>query len=567
MEWEYTEIPKKLIEKTAKIWGVSSFLATLLLKKGFTQEQCVKDFLHPSFNNLENPFDFEMMEMVVKKIIDLKMRNEKIFIYGDYDVDGITAATFLVLVFRELDMNIDYYIPNRLEEGYGLNSLTIDYVHQKGGKLIITVDTGVNSSFDINYAKSLGIDIIVTDHHKTIKSEIDSSILYINPKLSSKYDFKYLAGAGVAFKVAQALFLTLNEDMEKLYKFLDIIMIGTVGDVVPMIGENRVLISKGLSVMKKTNVKGLLYLKRYLKLYEKDISTTDISYFVSPLINSLGRLGNSKLAAEFFIKTDDFEIYNIIEEMKNSNKQRRELERNIFNSATQIIQNEMKQEKNLKCIFLSSKKWHPGVIGVVASRLSMKYNIPVVMISLKNGVAKASCRSVKNINIFDILSSMKDRLVRFGGHDLAAGFIAKEEELPIIKSILIENINFYDFVPQENKTFLIDMKLNIDSITNDIINDLNRLAPFGVDNRHPYFLCEKVLILNKNFFGVDNRHFNGMIRKDKKTYMMIAFDLSSKLFDKKENTLYDIIYYPEIIISKGKKCYQLRLKDIKLSLI
>lgn len=567
MEWEYTEIPKKLIEKTAKIWGVSSFLATLLLKKGFTQEQCVKDFLHPSFNNLENPFDFEMMEMVVKKIIDLKMKGEKIFIYGDYDVDGITAATFLVLVFRELGMNVEYYIPNRLEEGYGLNGLTIDYIHQKGGKLIITVDTGVNSSFDINYAKSLGIDIIVTDHHKTIKSEIDSSILYINPKLSSKYDFKYLAGAGVAFKVAQALFLTLNEDMEKLYKFLDIIMIGTVGDVVPMIGENRVLISKGLSVMKKTNVKGLLYLKRYLKLYEKDISTTDISYFVSPLINSLGRLGNSKLAAEFFIKTDDFEIYNIIEEMKNSNKQRRELERNIFNNATQIIQNEMKQEKNLKCIFLSSKKWHPGVIGVVASRLSMKYNLPVVMISLKNGVAKASCRSVKNINIFDILSSMKDRLVRFGGHDLAAGFIAKEEELPIIKSILIKNINFYDFVPQQNKTFLIDMKLNIDSITNDIINDLNRLSPFGVDNRHPYFLCEKVLILNKKFFGVDNRHFNGMIRKDKKTYMMIAFDLSSKLFDKKENALYDIIYYPEMIISKGKKCYQLRLKDIKLSLI
>ncbi|MGL4905148.1 MAG: single-stranded-DNA-specific exonuclease RecJ, partial [Cetobacterium sp.] len=336
MHWEYKTVSENLVETKASQWNVSKFLATLLLKKGFLEKDDVDNFLNPSINKFRNPFDFEMMDSVVEKIVSAKNNNQKLFIYGDYDVDGITAAIFLVLAFREIGIDIDYYIPNRMDEGYGLDKTTIDFIHKNSGKLILTVDTGVNSFEDVEYARTLDIEVIVTDHHKSVKDDEEDNILFINPKLSDNYKFKSLAGAGVALKVAQAVYSHLNEDFSKLYQFMDIVMIGTVADVVPMFDENRIIISKGLETLKNTKIKGLVYLTKYLKLYNKDISTTDISYFVSPLINSLGRLGNSKLGADFFIKTDDFEIYNIIEEMKKANKQRRELERMIFDEANKM---------------------------------------------------------------------------------------------------------------------------------------------------------------------------------------------------------------------------------------
>lgn len=561
MIWECKSVSENLIETKASQWGVSKFLATLLLKKEFSNKEEVQDFLNPSLSMLRNPFDFEMMDSVVNKIISAKKKNEKLFVYGDYDVDGITAAVFLVLAFREIDIDIEYYIPNRMDDGYGLDKTTIDFIHKKQGKLIITVDTGINSYEDVLYAKSLGIDVIITDHHKSVKEEEDD-ILTINPKLSKKYDFKFLAGAGVAFKVAQAVYKSLNENISKMTQYMDVVMIGTVADVVPMFDENRIIISEGLKVLKNTKIKGLMYLMKYLKLFNKDISTTDISYFVSPLINSLGRLGNSKLGADFFIKTDDFEIYNIIEEMKKANKQRRELERTIFDEANNMISK--KNIKNLKYIFVASEKWHPGVIGVVASRLSVKYDLPVAMISLKDGLAKASCRSIPGVNIFNILKQIEDKLIRFGGHDLAAGFIADEKFLPSIDNFFSQEIDENLHYQKPVKTLEIDYKISIDNIDEHFINDIKHLGPFGLENKHPYFLDTLVKITNVKYFGIENRHFNGMLEKNSVSFPLVAFDLSSKLDLSNPNTLYDIVYYPEIMVNKGEEYYQFRLKDLRV---
>ena len=217
MHWEYKTVSENLIETKASQWNVSKFLATLLLKKGFLEKDEVDNFLNPSINKFRNPFDFEMMDSVVEKIVSAKNNEEKLFIYGDYDVDGITAAIFLVLAFREIGIDIDYYIPNRMDEGYGLDKKTIDYIHKNSGKLVITVDTGVNSYEDVEYARTLGIEVIVTDHHKSVKDEEEDNILFINPKLSDNYKFKFLAGAGVALKVAQGVYSYLNEDFSKLY--------------------------------------------------------------------------------------------------------------------------------------------------------------------------------------------------------------------------------------------------------------------------------------------------------------------------------------------------------------
>lgn len=562
MHWEYSSLPQTLIDTKAAQWKKNRLLTTLLLNRGFEDEKKADEFISPKISDFRDPFKFEKMEKVVDKILEKREKKEKVFIYGDYDVDGITAAVFLVLVFRNIGIEVDYYIPNRMEEGYGLDKKTIDFINTKNGKLVITVDTGVNSIEDVKYAESLGIDVIVTDHHKSIKEEEDDHLLLLNPKLSDTYEFKYLSGAGVALKVAQGIYQKLKIDIKALYQYMDIVMIGTVADVVPMTDENRIIIKQGLKALKKTKVKGLMYLLKYLKFQNKTINTTDVSYFISPLINSLGRIGISKMGADFFLKEDDFEIYNIIEEMKKSNKKRRELEKNIYDEANQEIAKI--GIKNLKCIFLSSEKWHPGVIGVVSSRLSVKYNIPVTLIAFKDGIGKASCRSVKGISVFNIFQKMSEKLVRFGGHDLAAGFIVKSENLEEVKNIFktsIENIK----IEKEKKSLKIDAEYSIENIDEDMFETMESISPYGLENPHPLFIDRDLSFENIKKFGIDERHFNGIIRKNGKNYHMVAFDLGHKINEiESKIQKFDIVYYPEKTLYRGEEIFQIRIKDIKI---
>ncbi|MDU1909877.1 single-stranded-DNA-specific exonuclease RecJ [Fusobacterium sp.] len=562
MHWEYSSLPQTLIDTKAAQWKKNKLLTTLLLNRGFEDGEKADEFISPKISDFRDPFKFEKMEKVVDKILEKREKKEKVFIYGDYDVDGITAAVFLVLIFRNIGIEVDYYIPNRMEEGYGLDKKTIDFINTKNGKLIITVDTGVNSIEDVKYAESLGIDVIVTDHHKSIKEEEDDHLLLLNPKLSDTYEFKYLSGAGVALKVAQGVYQKLKIDIKTLYQYMDIVMIGTVADVVPMIDENRIIIKQGLRALKKTKVKGLMYLLKYLKFQNKTINTTDVSYFISPLINSLGRIGVSKMGADFFLKEDDFEIYNIIEEMKKSNKKRRELEKNIYDEANQEIAKI--GVKNLKCIFLSSEKWHPGVIGVVSSRLSVKYNIPVTLVAFKDGIGKASCRSVKGISVFNIFQKMGKKLVRFGGHDLAAGFIVKAQNLEEVKSIFeasIENIK----IEKEKKSLKIDAEYSIENIDEDMFETMESISPYGLENPHPLFIDRELSFDSIKKFGVDERHFNGIIRKNGKNYYMVAFDLGHKINEMEAKIQkFDIVYYPEKTLYRGEEIFQIRIKDIKI---
>ncbi|MGL4732103.1 MAG: single-stranded-DNA-specific exonuclease RecJ, partial [Fusobacteriaceae bacterium] len=481
MEWEYCQ-KQNQAEDLAKKLDISNFLATLLLNRGFIDEDEIKKFISPQLSDFRDPFDFENMEAVIEKILEIKRKKSKIFIYGDYDVDGITSAVFLTKAFKELDIDVEYYIPNRMEEDYGLDKHNLKYMKSRGAELVITVDTSISSIEDIRYGRSIGIDVIITDHHKSAKEKEDDEVLYVNPKLSEKYSFKYLAGAGVALKVAQALYIKLGISMERLYKYLDIVMIGTVADVVPIVDENRIIVKEGLKRLKDTEVKGLVYMMKYLKFQHKTITTTDISYFIAPLINSLGRIGTSRIGAKFFMEENEVAIYDIIEEMKRSNKRRRELEKEIYDEAVSLV--EKKLTAPYKGIFLVSKKWHPGVIGIVSSRLSIKYRVPVVLISLRNGVGKASSRSVSGINIFNIFKDMSHLLTRFGGHDLAAGFIAEEYNLNKIRQFFmnaVENLN----ESNERKSLSIDMEFPVEKISEETIQDIEILSPYGIENGVP----------------------------------------------------------------------------------
>ena len=561
MIWKNNNIPENIVAEKADAWKTSKILTRLLLNKNLVEKKDVERFINPCLEQLRNPFDFERMEEAVEKIIKLREKKQRIYIYGDYDVDGITAASFLVLVMREIGIDTRYYIPSRMEENYGLDKKTIDFIDERDGKMVITVDTGANSIEDIRYAQSLGIEVIVTDHHKSTKEKSDEEYILINPKLSENYKFKYLSGAGVALKLAQGIYRKLKISEERLYKYLDIVMIGTVADVVPMIDENRVIISKGLQVLKETKVKGLVYLIRYLKFQNKNINTTDVSYFISPLINSLGRIGVSKIGADFFIEEDDFKIYNIIEEMKKTNKIRRKLEKKIYDEAIEILEKE-ENTKDMPYIFLTSKNWHPGVIGVVSSRLSIKFGVPVILVAIKNGVGKASCRSNNGVNIFNIFKKMEGKLVRFGGHDLAAGFIAETGKLKEIEEEFAKEIEELK-TTREEKVLEVDLELSIDEINEEILEDIKLLSPYGLENQQPLFMDRGVYIKNIEKFGVEDRHFNGIIEKNKKEYPFIAFNLSNEIEHKNMKEKFDIVYYPEKVNIKGKDRYSIKIKGIK----
>lgn len=544
-----------------KGYNSEKLLTTLLKNRGIQDFSKLHEFINPSVSSFRNPFLFENMEMVVLKLERAKQNRTRICIYGDYDVDGITGTAFLVKVFRQIGMDVVYYIPSREEEGYGLTKKNIDFLYEKRVRLVITVDTGYNSLEDIAYARAKGMEVIISDHHKTVREAGDEDILFLNPKLSQSYEFKFLSGAGVALKIAQAFYQKLNLDLDSLYQYLDIIMIGTIADVVPMVDENRIIIKNGLKVLQKTKVKGLAYLLKYLKFEDKNINTTDVSYYISPLINSLGRVGTSRMAADFFIKEDDFEIYNIIEEMKKLNKRRRELEKSIYDDAIRAI--EKAGKKRLSCIFLSSRRWHPGVIGVVSSRLSLKFQVPVVLIALEGKLGKASCRSIKNVSIYNVLEEVKEELVRYGGHDLAAGFTIEEEKIEKVKRYFMESFSKKTRNIEEKKKYNIDMELPLEVVGESLLQDIEKISPFGSENPHPLFLEKNLSFREIRKFGVDQRHFNGILVKEGKEYPAVGFDLGHRIhLDTYLAQSFDIVYYPEKVNLHGEKMIQIRIKDI-----
>ena len=557
MKWELKKYDIKYLTKKSSEFSKSKLITRLLLNRGIDTRKKVEKFLNMSENDLLDPFLFENMEKVVERIKVAKLKKEKIVIYGDYDVDGISGVAYLVIMLRKLGLNIDYYIPNRVHEGFGINRSTLNFLKRRDTKLFITVDISINSREEIMLLKKNGIDIIVTDHHRQTTICDEMEILTINPKISKSYPNKYLSGAGVAFKVACAIYERFGMSKKILYDYLDIVMIGTVADVVPMVNENRFIIKKGLNNIKKTKIKGLKYIINYLKINPKNITTSDIGFLIAPIFNALGRIDNSKIVVNFFIQEDDFKLISIIEEMKKANKIRRYLENEIYNEIEEKIQ----RLNRPKYIFMKSRSWHSGVVGVVCSRISIKYNIPVILVSIKNGYGKASCRSIEGINIFDMLKEISTKLERFGGHDLAAGFLVSEKYLFEVERYLRQRLVRKNREDVE-KILNVDSWLNIKSINKKKLCDINRLAPFGLDNPEPNFIDTEVEFIGISKFGINNRHFKGFAKKNDRVISVIGYNLGHKLKAKSENERkYRIIYTPIFKSVHSDLYIELRIKD------
>ena len=555
MKWKLKNYNSNYLISKSKEFQESKLITKLLLNRGITTPEKVEEFLNPSEKDLYSPFLFEEMREVVDRILRAKNNREKVVIYGDYDVDGISGTAYLVIILRKLGMDVDYYIPNRAHEGVGINKSLIRYLKKRNTKLFITVDITINDRNEIKLLRDNNIDVIITDHHRQIEDISDLEVLMVNPKVGN-YPNKNLSGSGVAFKLADAIYEVIGADKKILYDYIDIVMIGTVADVVPMTDENRFIIKKGLSNLKEMKIKGLKYIINYLRMNPQNITASDIGFYIAPIFNALGRVDNSKMVVNFFIQEDDEKLYSIIEEMKRANRMRRYFELEIYDE----IERKIQKLNNPKYIFMKSRKWHSGVIGVVCSRISIKYNIPVILVSIKNGFGKASCRSIEGLNIFNILNDVSDKLERFGGHDLAAGFLVSEKHLNQIERYLKHRLLNANKKNVE-KVLDVDSKLSIEGMNKNKLLDINRLSPFGLDNQEPNFIDNNISFISFTKFGINNRHFKGFVRKNDRIISVIGYNLGHKLKSRNMTKKYSIVYTPVFKSVHSDLFIELKIKD------
>ena len=555
MKWKLKNYNSNYLISKSKEFQESKLITKLLLNRGITTPEKVEEFLNPSEKDLYSPFLFEEMREVVDRILRAKNNREKVVIYGDYGVDGISGTAYLVIILRKLGMDVDYYIPNRAHEGVGINKSLIRYLKKRNTKLFITVDITINDRNEIKLLRDNNIDVIITDHHRQIENISDLGVLMVNPKVGN-YPNKNLSGSGVAFKLADAIYEVIGADKKILYDYIDIVMIGTVADVVPMTDENRFIIKKGLSNLKETKIKGLKYIINYLRMNPQNITASDIGFYIAPIFNALGRVDNSKMVVNFFIQEDDEKLYSIIEEMKRANRMRRYFELEIYDE----IERKIQKLNNPKYIFMKSRKWHSGVIGVVCSRISIKYNIPVILVSIKNGFGKASCRSIEGLNIFNILNDVSDKLERFGGHDLAAGFLVSEKYLNQIERYLKHRLLNANKKNVE-KVLDVDSKLSIEGMNKNKLLDINRLSPFGLDNQEPNFIDNNISFISFTKFGINNRHFKGFVRKNDRIISVIGYNLGHKLKSRNMTKKYSIVYTPVFKSVHSDLFIELKIKD------
>lgn len=555
MKWKLKNYNSNYLISKSKEFQESRLITKLLLNRGITTSEKVEEFLNPSEKDLYSPFLFEEMREVVDRILIAKNNREKVVIYGDYDVDGISGTAYLVIILRKLGMDVDYYIPNRAHEGVGINKSLIRYLKKRNAKLFITVDITINDRNEVKLLRDNNIDVIITDHHRQIEDISNLGVLMVNPKVGN-YPNKNLSGSGVAFKLADAIYEVIGVDKKILYDYIDIVMIGTVADVVPMTDENRFIIKKGLSNLKETKIKGLKYIINYLRMNPQNITASDIGFYIAPIFNALGRVDNSKMVVNFFIQEDDEKLYSIIEEMKRANRMRRYFELEIYDE----IERKIQKLNNPKYIFMKSRKWHSGVIGVVCSRISIKYNIPVILVSIKNGFGKASCRSIEGLNIFNILNDVSDKLERFGGHDLAAGFLVSEKHLNQIEKYLKHRLLNANKKNVE-KVLDVDSKLSIEGMNKNKLLDINRLSPFGLDNQEPNFIDNNISFISFTKFGINNRHFKGFVRKNDRIISVIGYNLGHKLKSRNMTKKYTIVYTPVFKSVHSDLFIELKIKD------
>lgn len=555
--WRIKPPSPALQEKLSSSLNISRITAQILANRGITDAVEANNFLSSSFSGCHDPFLLKDMHKAVSRIKKAITDREPILVYGDYDVDGITSVTVLYSALKNLGAVADTYIPNRLEEGYGLNLGAIKKAQKNGFGLIVTVDCGITSFKEVEYAKSMGIEVIVTDHHEVLESRVPAAYAVINPmQLDCKYPFKHLAGVGIAYKLVKALYDTTDLLAED---FLDLVSLGTVADIAPLVGENRVIAKCGLDEMNKRERIGLSALMDIGGLSGKEVISGHIGFILGPRINAMGRIGSAKTSLDLLLSSDREEAGRLAKVLDTENRNRQKIESKIVDEAMSKVEREVNFKEH-KVIVLASENWHPGVIGIVASRVADRFYRPAIMISLDGKYGKGSGRSIDGFHLFEYLLRSKDTLLGFGGHESACGVTLEKDKIDEFRNKINEEAS-KDF---DEKVFSpkldIDMDVPLRELSEGVIGELDMLAPFGPDNPKPVLASTK-LVVKDGPRPIGKNGFKIWVTDSKITCEAVSFG-KGNLEAPKIGSEVGLAYTPSINDWQGVRSIQLELKDI-----
>lgn len=561
-KWEVNEADDILISKISEEFNVSRLVANIIANKGLKDSHEIEVFLHPRRSDFHDPFLMPDMEIAVNRIIKAIKENEKVAIYGDYDVDGITSSTVLKRFLKDRGLEADVYIPNRLNEGYGLNKDEINEIAKTGHTLIITVDCGITGKEEVALANSLGINTIVTDHHEPPQDgNLPEAIAVIDAKRKdSKYPFNGLAGVGVAFKLIQAISIKLGIKEEEYLKYLDLVCVGTISDIVPLVDENRTISKLGLRLVKQTRNVGLKVLLESIG-YQK-IDSNTISFGVAPRINACGRMGHEKEALDLFLTNNIEEAKKITQNLNQYNLERQEIEKKIFEEAQEMMQNP--EEEKLPCIVLGKENWHHGVIGIVSSKITDMYFKPSILLCIEDNLAKGSGRSIPGFDLHEALEKCGTYIKQFGGHSMAVGVTIDKDNFSKFKEELEEygtKMHVDSIVP----IIKIDEKIQLQDVSVKDIKDIELLEPFGEGNKMPLFQISNLKIESIRALS-EGKHLKMTLRGDNKSIDTIGFNMGNLSSEYPIGTKIDVVGNLEINNYKGMENVQINLKDIRHSL-
>ena len=559
-KWIIEENNNEKIEYIKEKFELNHLTAKILSNRNILGKEMdyndIRKFLNPTRNDFYDPFLLLDMEKAIDRIEEAITKNEKILIYGDYDADGITSTTLLTKFFKDIGINVENYIPNRLTEGYGLNNKAIDKIKEKETKLIITVDCGITSIKEIEYAKKLGIDVIITDHHEP-SEEIPKAIAIIDAKRkNNKYPFNQLAGCGIAFKLTQALSIKRNLNENIYLKNLDIVAIGTISDLVPIVDENRVIVKLGLMLLKQTKNIGLKLLLKKSQI--KEIDSTSISFGITPRINAAGRLGNQYDSLELFITENYEKAENLAEKLNSYNLERQKIGNKIYEEA--LLQ--LKDKEN-NCIILGKENWHHGIIGIVSSKITEKFYKPSILVCFEGEKAIGSGRSIEGFDLYKAISSSKQYLSAFGGHTMACGLSLLKKDFEKFKSSVEKYTNEKLDLSKQEQKIIIDYIIKDDDLEIDKIKELSILKPYGEQNPEPIIMYQNLEIIGIRTLS-ENKHIKLLLKnKDNVKIDVIGFNLGELAEIYKIGDKINIIGNIEINTFNGKDTIQIRLIDIK----
>ena len=546
-------------ERMAGELGLSRLTTRVLAARGFDTTEKARTFMTQSVAGIHDPFLLKDMDKAVETIRRAIETKEKIAVYGDYDVDGVTATCIMIQYLRKMGANCIYYIPDRLGEGYGLNEAAIQTLYDEGCRLLITVDSGITAEEEAEYAQKLGLKLIITDHHEC-KETLPLAAAVVNPRrVDSEYPFRELAGVGVAFKVISAL--ESHRPIEELLEeYADVVAVGTIADVMPLTGENRIIVSYGLKYLQNTKNHGLRSLMQKLGLDTKVVTSNAVSFTMAPRINAAGRLGGVSSAARMFLTDDPQEATALAEHLCNLNHRRQEEENGIYEQ----IMARLKAQPELtrgKTMLLWGDGWHNGVIGIVSSRLSDRYGVPCLLVSMNGDVGKGSGRSIKGFNLYAALEKNAHLLEKYSGHELAVGFTVNRENAEALRQALEEyaqETQAEEIVPCVN----VDCVVEPQELSLREVRGLAALEPFGMGNPQPVFLMNDVRIEEITPISHD-RHIKLHLSRQGRYFYAFVFGMGAKSCQFVKGDLLDIMFSAEINNYRGNENTQLVIKDVR----